>query len=327
MLVAGTFKSSFSKSLQFLVVGAVSLSLNTILPAVAQAPQPIAPATPAAPSTPAATAPIAMPTASSAPADAPSAPAAPAPLVHPKANAYDGSSASTESLPNANPKRKPEHPPDPFKMASVVENNPVYTVDVKYPQFDSIKGNDPSKLNEEIKRFVMAQIDASRAVMPAKMQHIEGPKPLSYIKGVCNVSLYDSDLCSLTVDLTNYAYQSAHPVEALSTFNYRLDTNQRFVLKDVFRPEFKYIPAISKICIAKLSAGLDEDGIDWVRRGAAAEEKNFGKFQVSADGLKIIFDPYTIDNGSDGFRTVAISWDRVRASVSTEAPFHKLIKR
>jgi len=264
----------------------------------------------------------------------PATPAAPAakntgsPLIRPETNAYNGSSASTNLLPNVNRAAiKPVAPPDPWKVVSVVENNPSYTVDVKYPQFDPIKGSDPSKLNEEIKRYVYAQIDAARAVMPQKMQHVEGPKPLSYIKGNCIVSAYNQHLCSLEVDLSNYAYQSAHPVEALSTFNFRLDTNQQFGLKDVFRPDFKYVPVVSKICVAALSQGLDEEGTDWVKRGAAPEDKNFIKFQVTPKGLQIVFDPYTVDNGSDGYRSVPIGWDRVRANVSTDAPFKKMLSR
>jgi len=247
-------------------------------------------------------------------------------LIRPSTNAYNGSSASTLDLPNSNPNaKKNSGPTDPWKVVSVIENNPSYTVDVKYPQFDPIKGSDPSKLNDEIKRYVYAQIDAGRTVMPAKMQHIEGPKPLSYIKGNCDVTLYNENLCSMRVDLTNYAYQSAHPVEALSTFNYRLDKNQQFGLKDVFRPDFKYVPMLSKICIAFLSQGLDEEGVDWVKRGAAAEEKNFAKFQISKQDLQIVFEPYTVDNGADGYKFVPVVWDRLRGYVSTETPFHKLV--
>ncbi|MBS1994439.1 MAG: DUF3298 domain-containing protein [Cyanobacteria bacterium SZAS LIN-2] len=296
-------KASFDRGLRSWLMVAISFGLVSAGPALSQTP--VAPA--------------------SAPAKAEAAGSS---LVKPSVNAYNGSSESTLNLPNINPaSKKPTAPPDPWKIVSVVENNPTYTVDVKYPQFDPIKGSDPSKLNEEIKRYVYAQIDAARAVMPAKMQHIEGPKPLSYIKGICKVSEYTHDLCSLEVDLTNYAFQSAHPVESLSTFNFRLDTNQQFGLKDVFRPEFKYIPVVSKMCITALSKGLDEEGADWVRRGAAPEDKNFIKFQVTREALQIVFDPYSVDNGADGFRTVPIVWDRLRANVSTDTPFKKLVAR
>jgi hypothetical protein len=243
-------------------------------------------------------------------------------------NVYSGFNESTLDFPNRNPTLgKPKGPLDPWKMAAIVEDNPAYTVDVRYPQFDPIKGSDPSKLNQEIKLYVQAQIDAVRASMPAKRSHLEGAKPLSYIKGLCNVSLYNQHLCSLTVDLTSYAYQSAHPIEALTTFNYRLDTNQQFPLKDVFRDGFNFIPIVSKICIGILSEGLDEEGTEWVKRGAAPVDKNFVKFQLTDKELNIVFDPYTIDNGADGFRTVPIEWNRVRGSISSAAPFHKLIAR
>ena len=365
MVVSKSVRMSAQKSLRYLVLSALSVGLIAPIGALAQAPLPIAPSTSAAPATPltpantvspnnqanpAAPAPspsaAASPTGTSAPPtpatpasttvglptaaptvinEQSSAPAAKPSLIKPNTNAYNGSSASTNLLPNANPARKSNQPPDPFKVVTITENNPVYTVEVKYPQFDSIKGNDPGKLNEEIKRYVMAQIDAARAVMPVKMNHVEGPKPLSYIKGSCLVSAYHPDLCSMTVDLSNYAFQSAHPVEALSTFNYRIDTNQQFGLKDLFRPNFKYIPTLSKVCIATLSEGLDDDGVEWVKRGAAPEDKNFGKFQIKDGNLDVIFDPYTVDNGADGFKHVAINWDRIRANVALDPPFHKLV--
>jgi len=319
MVVNQAMSASLEKSMRALVLAAFSLGVLTSGATFAQGT-----GAPAA-SGDAKAAPVATP---AAPVAAPAAKSGGSPLIRPTTNAYNGSSASTNLLPNMNPAGvKPKGPQDPWKIVSVIENNKSYTVDVKYPQFDPIKGSDPSKLNEEIKRYVYAQIDAARAVMPQSMQHIEGPKPLSYIKGNCNVSTYNQYLCSMEVDLSNYAFQSAHPVEALSTFNYRLDYNQQFGLKDVFRPDYKYIPVISKICVATLSQGLDEEGTDWVKRGAAPEEKNFIKFQVTPKALEIVFDPYTIDNGADGYRKVPVVWDRVRANVSTDPPFKKLIAR
>lgn len=330
MVVNQSTKASRSKSLQLLVWSAVSVGLLGIGPAFAQAPvtgaAPAAPtstASPVAPATPVAVPAQVAPATPAAPAKSP-APARPKPGI----NVYNGTNASTLEFSNANPLgKKPTGPVDPWKMTAIVESNPTYTVDVKYPQFDPIKGSDPSKLNDEIKRYVSAQIDAARAVMPPKMLHIEGPKPLSYIKGVCNVSIYNQHLCSMTVDLTQYAFQSAHPVESLTTFNYRLDSNQQFALKDIFRTDFKFVPTISKICVAKLSEGLDEEGTDWVRRGAAPEDKNFVKFQITPLDLQIVFDPYTIDNGADGYKRVPIVWDRLRANISLDVPFHKLVAR
>jgi hypothetical protein len=43
--------------------------------------------------------------------------------------------------------------------------------------------------------------------------------------------------------------------------------------------------------------------------------------------LKIVFDPYTVDNGADGFKVVPIVWDRLRSNISLDAPFHKLVSR
>jgi hypothetical protein len=344
MLVNRSNKTSLDKSLQLLVLGAVSLSLLGLGPASAQAPTapnvapaPVdaPPASTSAPAVPIAPAAVPVKPAQVAPpssvaADTP-APQEPASNPHPTAlkpgvNIYNGTNASTLNFANTNPAlRKPSKPSDPWKMAAIVESNPSYIVEVKYPQFDPVKGSDPSKLNEEIKRYVMAQLDAIRPSMPSKLNHVEGPKPLSYINGVCNVSMYNENLCSVAVDLTSYAYQSAHPIEAITTFNFRLDTNQQFGLKELFRSDYKYIPTLSKICIGTLSEGLDEEGVDWVRRGAAPEEKNFVKFQLTPRDLIILFDPYTVDNGADGFKTVPVNWDRIRGGVSTDKPFRKLI--
>ena len=343
-MVNKTSKGSLGKGFQLLTLTALTIGLASQTIVNAQTPVPIAPTTPAAPAasavptTPAFTVAPALPAAPTTAGGPVSAPAATnlspsdvgsaaSPLINPNANSYNGSSQSTLNLPNTNPnaKKKVTTPSDPWKVVTVSENNPAYTVDVEYPQFLAAKGNDPTKLNEEIKRYVYAQIDAARSVMPAKMKHIEGPKPLSYIKGFCNVSDYRSGLCSLTVDLTSYAFQSAHPVESLSAFNYRLDTNEQFDLKAIFRPDFKYIPLLSKTAIAALSEGLDDDGTEWVRRGCRPEEKNFAKFQITDKALVIIFDPYTVDNGADGYKTVPVVWDRVRANLSTDAPFHKLV--
>ena len=351
MWINHSVKASLDKSLQLLVLSAMSAALLGSSSVSAQSPSTgAAPA--AAPAASATASPISAPASASpatvapiSPAVAPVAipaqvaPAQAAPsstpassqnsnpgLIRPSTNAYNGSSASTLELPNINPaNKKLKGADEPWKLATVVENNATYTVDVTYPQFDPVKGSDPSKLNDEIKRYVAAQIDVARSVMPTKMLHIEGPKPLSTIKGLCTVSLYNEHLCSMTVDLTGYAYQSAHPVESLSTFNYRLDSNQQFGLEAVFRPEFKYIPAVAKICIASLSQGLDDEGSEWVRRGAAPEEKNYQKFQVTKEALQILFEPYTVDNGADGYRKVPIVWDRLRANVSVDAPFHKLV--
>jgi hypothetical protein len=351
MLVNQSMKASLDKSLQLLLLSAVSVGLLGISPATAQAPAvgatPVTPAAPANTSAPAMPlAPVSAPTTPAQVAPATSAtPATPATstntatlatpsknphstTIKPGTEVYNGTNASTLDFANRNPGlKKPAGPADPWKMAAFAETNPAYTLDVKYPQFDPVKGSDPSKLNDEVKRYVAAQIDAIRVSMPTQMKHIEGPKPLSYIKGVCEVSFYNEHLCSMSVDLTSYAFQSAHPIEAITTFNYRLDSNQQFPIKDVFRSDFKYVPAISKICIATLSQGLDDEGVEWVRRGAAAEDKNFQKFQITSHELKIVFDPYTVDNGADGFKVVPIVWDRLRSNISLDAPFHKLVSR
>ena len=107
------------------------------------------------------------------------------------------------------------------------------------------------------------------------------------------------------------ASTAVHPWEELTSFNYDLCNHRLLRLDDVFVPNARYLPTLSKLSIKALESR--EYGYPpQIRSGAAPRSKNFNTFTLDDEGLTIHFQQYQVAAGAAGSTLVKIPWKELK---------------
>ncbi len=124
-----------------------------------------------------------------------------------------------------------------------------------------------------------------------------------------------NDAQMIVVAFSNYSYSGgAHPNSSTETFNFLLPDGRRVEIAELFSP--KGIQRISDISIAKLKEDMaGPDGMsdmDWIRRGAGPNARNFTSFELLPRQLHITFDAYQVAAYAAGAQEVSIPLSNLR---------------
>lgn len=119
----------------------------------------------------------------------------------------------------------------------------------------------------------------------------------------------------IVVAFSNYNYSGgAHPNTSTETFNFLLPEGRRVEIAELFSP--KGIQRISDISIAQLKRDMTgPDGMsdmDWIRRGAGPNARNFTSFELLPRQLHITFDAYQVAAYAAGPQEVSIPLSHLR---------------
>jgi hypothetical protein len=147
---------------------------------------------------------------------------------------------------------------------------------------------------------------------------------------------------------------AAHPQHSVVTKNYLLTTATWLTMKDIFKPNTKYLEWLSPYCIEDVLKQLtdrhmddsikggqlaidsarratreevDSFYLDWVQRGAGPEEENYRNFTISERGLTIYFDQYQVASYADGPFEVLIPFDKIKDILNPESGVEEAVKR
>jgi uncharacterized protein YecT (DUF1311 family) len=123
------------------------------------------------------------------------------------------------------------------------------------------------------------------------------------------------DAQMIVVAFTYYSYTGgAHPNASTETFNFLMPDGRRVEFAELFTP--KGVQRVSDIAIARLKQDIGgPDGMsdmDWIRRGAGPNARNFSSFALLPRELLITFDAYQVAAYAAGPQEVRIPLAQLR---------------
>lgn len=196
-----------------------------------------------------------------------------------------------------------------------------YEIDVQYPQLNGGDNPNFAKFNQAARAAVMRDLSEFKKAMAPE----EGEEPPpedsmgSDLSVTYTIGLAQDDLVSVKYDVSSYLQGAAHPNSSSTVLNYDLKNGKPIKLADLFKPEAKYLQAISKYCIDELKKkpGLAADEID---RGAAPSAKNYANWTITKRGLGINFDAYQVAPYAAGPQFVLVPYSVLKDLIKPDGP-------
>jgi hypothetical protein len=190
----------------------------------------------------------------------------------------------------------------PQKM-SIKETRKGYEIDVSYPRFGqaAIDRALESWARGIAKEFAEAAVEATGDPQRWSAE-------VSY-------EILRQDAQMIVVAFTYYSYTGgAHPNSSSETFNFLMPEGRRVEFAELFSP--KGIQRVSDISIARLKQELGgPEGLgdmDWIKRGAGPNARNFASFALLPRELMITFDAYQVAAYAAGPQEVRIALPSLR---------------
>lgn len=124
----------------------------------------------------------------------------------------------------------------------------------------------------------------------------------------------------LGIEMTGYSYPfgAAHGMPVKANSHIDLRTGKIYELKDLFKPESKYIERINSIIKNKIESSPDDYFPDAFQ--GVSEEQNF---IISRDSLFIYFTPYEIASYAAGFPEFEIRYEDIMDIIDTDGELWK----
>ena len=210
----------------------------------------------------------------------------------------------------------------------------MYEVVAYYPEITG--GNNPNteKLNQLLRALVNRKVAEFRKEMVPKPD--EEPRPEGSMASDINVSytvaLAQDDLASIEFDVGSYYQGAAHPNSYSEVVNYDLKNGKQLKLGDLFKPDSKYLQAISKYCIEDLKKQSKAKGpnglldVSSINSGAAPTTKNYQSWTITKKGLGINFDAYRVAPYAAGPQFVLVPYSVIKELVNPEGPVGQFAK-
>ncbi len=190
----------------------------------------------------------------------------------------------------------------PQKM-SIKETRKGYEIDISYPRFGH------PAVDRQLETWARG---IAKDFAEAAKESTGVPNPWS---GEVGYEVLRNDAQMIVVSFGYYTYMGgAHPNSSSETFNFLMPDGRRVEVGEVFSP--KGIQRISDISIAQLKQDLGgPDGMpdmDWIRRGAGPNARNFTSFALMPNELRITFDAYQVAAYAAGAHEVRIPLSSLR---------------
>lgn len=188
-----------------------------------------------------------------------------------------------------------------------------YFASGSYPQLEGMKDkNIQKKINKHIYDVVKIGIeDFKNELKDWDLSNV--PKDFnSDMDHNYTIFILDTNIFSFSFEVYCYYAGAAHPNHWTVSMNYNMKTGKQIILKDLFKPEEKYLQKISKYCINDLKNQGKLSGYEFddymLEEGAGAKDSNFVNFNFVQRGLQFTFDPYQVAAYALGTQYVIIPY-------------------
>lgn len=126
------------------------------------------------------------------------------------------------------------------------------------------------------------------------------------------------NVISLQIKIEYYMAGAAHPGHQTFSFNYDLEKGREITFDQLFLPNANVLPTISDYCKAEL--GKRDIGFDGFTTGADPIAENYTVWNISADGLVILFNEYQVAPYVAGPQTVVIPRGVLGTAIDPSGP-------
>ncbi len=173
-----------------------------------------------------------------------------------------------------------------------------YTSEIKYPFF-----KDEPKLNQMLhKEAAEIAAEFQKSALDVAFPTQEYDAPYNYELIISTTKPYhNKDIISFF--LYFYVYESgAHGMSGLVPFNYNKKTKKLMSLKEVFQSAGKlprnWLTKLSDEARRQLLEQLQQNNIasdeEWIHEGTQPDEKNFSRFNIEGENIRIVFGLYEV---------------------------------
>lgn len=209
-----------------------------------------------------------------------------------------------------------------------------YTIDIEYPEVTGAVDNRFAKFNQEAKDLVTKQIAtfkkaqadaakfAAQTTSPPETSTLSGLA--SDLGGGYTIAIANDNLISIQYDIGGYSAGAAHDNSNSSVLNYDLKADKVLKLADLFKPDAKYLQAISAYCINDLKKQSKKNGNslpdEMIQAGAAPNVRNYRSWTISKKGLAITFDAYQVGPYVSGPQSVVVPYAALKDLIKPDGP-------
>lgn len=205
-----------------------------------------------------------------------------------------------------------------------------YEIDVEYPQITGSTNPAAEKFNQQAKAIVTEEVRSFRAAMTDFADDEIETTTGSDLGIGYTVALANDDLISIDFGIGGYYRGAAHPNSHSRVLNFDLKNGKALKLADLFKPEGRYLQAISDYSIKDLQKQsqskdnmLDDASI---RSGAGPNAKNYQSWTITKKGLGINFDAYQVGPYAAGPQFVLVPYSAIKDVIKPDGPLGAFVK-
>lgn len=137
-------------------------------------------------------------------------------------------------------------------------------------------------------------------------------------EAIATYTIYDLNPSIQTLVYNLYDYTGgAHGNGYYFTMTFDLENERILSLEDVFAPNANFLPTISALVRADLSARLVEmSDPEWIASGTSENIDNYQDFVLTPEGILFLFEPYQVAAYAAGPQESLVSWDALDGLVA-----------
>ena len=210
----------------------------------------------------------------------------------------------------------------------------VYDISAHYPEITGPGNTNFDKFNQLVRGSVLKKVAGFKKEMQPRPD--EEPRPENSMGSDLDISykieLAQDDLVSVSFSISSYYQGAAHPNSFSEVVNYDLKNGKQLKLADLFKPDAKYLQAISSYCIDDLKKQSNAKGADGmldessIKSGAAPAPKNYQSWTITRKGLGINFDAYQVGPYAAGPQFVTVPYSLIKDLISPDGPISQFAK-
>ena len=210
----------------------------------------------------------------------------------------------------------------------------VYDISAQYPEITGPGNTNFDKFNQLVRGSVLKKVAGFKKEMQPRPD--EEPRPENSMGSDLDISykieLAQDNLVSVSFSISSYYQGAAHPNSFSEVVNYDLKNGKQLKLADLFKPDAKYLQAISSYCIDDLKKQSNAKGADGmldessIKSGAAPAPKNYQSWTITRKGLGINFDAYQVGPYAAGPQFVTVPYSLIKDLISPDGPISQFAK-
>lgn len=198
-----------------------------------------------------------------------------------------------------------------------------YEVEAEYPQLRNPRFPNEVALNNMIKNLVLADVTKFREHEKQVMSARKTPGLDESLEIEYEVIAVRNDVYSIKFTHRVMSRGQMHPIDYPVTVNYDLALERPIQLRDIFKPNSKYLTAISKYSYAELQRRYGDNFM--MKDGTAPKAENFEHWNLTPEGLLISFDDYQVGPHAMGQPVLLIPYAALEEFRVDEKILHRMI--